>query len=118
MTPRKRVTGPINSRALLLIAAGLVIALYVGRGCSGVNLDKDEAIQIATTAFKQHPDYFEPTNVDARVLRQGIPSRAVWFVLFSVPDPNGTRDDFLNRATVSIDSTTGEVLGIEVDPDP
>ena len=109
-----RIKGRVTSRRLLFVAAGLLVAVFLLRGCSGVDVTREEAVANATAAFESHEGYFEPVNTEARVLRQGIPTRAVWFVVFTVPDPDGSRNDFLHRATVRVDAGSGDVLDVEV----
>ena len=74
MTPRKAI----------FIVAGLLVVVFVTRGCAGVDLSREEALSIATAAFEAEDGYFEPEKTEARVLRQGIPTRAVWIVVFTV----------------------------------
>ncbi|MDE0067117.1 MAG: PepSY domain-containing protein [Acidimicrobiaceae bacterium] len=108
MTPRKA----------LFIVAGLLVVVFMVRGCSGVDVSREEAEAIATAAFEGDEDYFEPEKVESRVLRQGIPTRAVWVVVFTVADPDGSRTEFLNHATVRVDADTGEVIEVDVgEPD-
>ncbi len=108
MTPRKAI----------FIVAGLLVVVFVTRGCAGVDLSREEALSIATAAFEAEDGYFEPEKTEARVLRQGIPTRAVWIVVFTVADPDGSRTDFLQHATVRIDAGTGDLIGVEIgDPD-
>ncbi|MCY3851396.1 MAG: PepSY domain-containing protein [Acidimicrobiaceae bacterium] len=108
MTPRK----------VIFIVAGLLVVVFVARGCSGIDLSREEAEAIATAAFEADDDYFEPEKIESRVLRQGIPTRAVWIVVFTVADPDGTRTEFLNHATVRVDAGTGEVIEVDIgEPD-
>ncbi len=108
MTPRKAI----------FIVAGLLVVVFLMLGCSGVDISKEEAVDNATAAFEAHEDYFEPENTEARVLRQGIPTRAVWIVVFTVPDPDGTRTEFLHHATVRVDAGTGDVFEVDItEPD-
>ena len=108
MTPRK----------VIFIVAGLLMVVFMVRGCSGVDISREEAEAIATAAFEADEGHFEPEKVESRVLRQGIPTRAVWIVVFSVPDPDGTRTEFLNHATVRVDAGTGDVIEVDIgEPD-
>ncbi len=109
-----RIKGRMNSRRLLFVAAGLLVVIFLMRGCSGVDISREEAVANATTAFEAHEGYFEPENTEARVLRQGIPTSAVWVVVFTVPDPDGSRNEFLHHATVRVDAGTGDVLDVEI----
>ena len=104
----------LTSRSILFIVAAVAVVVFMARGCSGVNITEQEAIAAATVAFEAHDGYFEPQRTEARVLRQGIPTRAVWFVLFTVPDPQGSQNDFLNRAEVQVDAANGAVLEVSV----
>ena len=112
----KKIKDQMSSRRLLFVAAGLLVVVFLMRGCSGVDLSRDEAVANATDAFEAHEDYFEPENTEARVLRQGIPTRAVWIVVFTVPDPDGTRNEFIHHATVRVDARTGDVFEIDITP--
>ena len=109
-----RIKGQMTSRRLLFIAAGLLVVVFLMRGCSGVDISREEAVATAATAFQAHEGYFEPVNTEARVLRQGIPTSAVWIVVFTVPDPDGSRNEFLHHATVRVDAGNGNVLDIEI----
>ncbi len=111
----ERLKGRLTSRTLLFIGAGLLLVVFLLRGCSGVDLSREEAEAIATAAFEADVGYFEPEKVESRVLRQGIPTRAVWIVMFTVADPDGTRTEFLHRATVRVDAGSGKVLKVDVD---
>lgn len=113
-----RIKGQMTSRRLLFVGSGLLVAIFLMRGCSGVDISREEAVSNATAAFEAHEGYFEPENTEARVLRQGIPTSAVWIVVFTVPDPDGGRNEFLHHATVRVDAGTGNVLDVEItDPD-
>ena len=109
-----KIKGQMTSRRLLFIAAGLLVVVFLLRGCSGVDISREEAVATATAAFQAHEGYFEPTDTEARVLRQGIPTSAVWIVVFTVPDPDGSRTEFLHHATVRIDAGNGDVLDVEI----
>lgn len=104
----------MTSRRLLFIAAGLLIVVLIGRSCSGVDISEEQAIAAATAAFEANEGYFEPEKVEARVLRQGFPARPVWFVVFTVPDPNGSRNDFLHHASVQVNAGNGAVVSVEI----
>ena len=110
----EKLKGQMTSRKLLFVGAGLLVVVFVMRGCSGVDISKEEAVDNATAAFEAHQGYFEPEDVNARVLRQGIPTRVVWIVVFSVPYPDGSRNEFLHHAAVRVDAGTGDVLGVEI----
>ena len=102
-------------RTKLLLATGVVLAisLIFFRGCSGVEVSEEDAVATARAEID-----FEPERTEARVLRQGFPTRPVWVVVFTVPDPEGGRDDFLRRAAVWVDAGTGELIDVEInEPD-
>lgn len=99
----------------LLVAVGVVLAvLFVFfRGCSGVEISEEDAVATARAQID-----FEPERTEARVLRQGIPTRPVWVVVFTVPDPEGGRNDFLRHAAVWVDASSGELIDVEIsEPD-
>lgn len=99
----------------LLVAIGVVLAvLFVFfRGCSGVEISEEDAVATARAQID-----FEPERTEARVLRQGIPTRPVWVVVFTVPDPEGGRNDFLRHAAVRVDASSGELIDVEIsEPD-
>lgn len=106
--------GKTTSRTLLFIGAGLLVVVFLLRGCSGVDISKEEAIAVATAAFEADEGYFEPEKTEARVLRQGIPTRAVWIVVFTVADPDGSRTEFLRHATVRVDARSGDVIEVDI----
>ncbi len=110
----EKLSDRLSSRAMLFIVAGIAIAIFTLRGCSGVNITEQEAIAAATAAFENHEGYFEPAQTQARVLRQGFPSSAVYFVVFTVPAPEGSENDFLHHAEVRVDASSGAVLGIAI----
>ena len=104
----------LTPKKLLAIAGVLLVVVFVTRGCAGVDISKEEAVATATAAFEADEDYFEPEVAEARVLRQGIPTRAVWIVVFTVPDPDGSSSEFLHHASVRIDAGNGEVLDVVI----
>ena len=104
MTPKK----------LLAIVGVVLIVVFTTRGCDGVDLSRDEAMAIATAAFEADEDHFEPEITESKVLRQGIPSRAMWIVVFAVPDPDGKRSEFLKHAKVRIDAGTGDLVDLVI----
>ena len=110
----EKLKGQLTSRNLLFVGAGLLVVVFVMRGCSGVDISQEEAVANATAAFEAQEGYFEPEETRARVLRQGIPTRAVWFVVFTVPYPDGSRGEFLHHATVMVDAGTGDVLDVDI----
>ena len=65
---------------------GVVLALMLWgplRGCSGVTVEREEAVAAARLEIN-----FEPDRVDAKLLRQGW-SSTQWVVVFTVRDPDG-----------------------------
>ena len=101
----------VPGRTKLLLATGAVLAVsfLFFQSCSGVEITEEEAVATARAEID-----FEPERTEARVLRQGIPTRPVWVVVFTVPDPEGGSDDFLRHAAVWVDAGTGEVLDVEI----
>jgi len=99
-------------RTKLLIVVGAVLVLTIWgplRGCSQVDVSKDEAIATALAEID-----FVPERSDAKLLRQGMSSTA-WFVVFTIRDPDGGRDDFLRHTAVTINARTGEVTDVRVE---
>ena len=101
----------VPGRTKLLLATGAVLAVsfLFFQSCSGVEITEEKAVVTARAEID-----FEPERTEARVLRQGIPTRPVWVVVFTVPDPEGGSDDFLRHAAVWVDAGTGEVLDVEI----
>lgn len=101
----------MSRQTKLLVAVGVVLALSLifFRGCSGVEISEEDAVATARAQID-----FEPERTEARVLRQGIPTRPVWVVVFTVPDPEGGRNDFLRHAAVWVDAGSGELLDVEI----
>lgn len=97
---------PTLPRVLVLVAV-LVAAFFVAKSCqqSQVRVTKEQAIATAKRAVD-----FKPRVTNIRLLRQGIGSKAFWFVNLSVPG----RDDELPRrlSVVKIDANTGKVEDI------
>ena len=95
----------------LLVAVGVVLALSLifFRSCSGIEISEEDAVATARAQID-----FEPERTEARVLRQGIPTRPVWVVVFTVPDPEGGRNDFLRHAAVWVDASSGELLDVKI----
>lgn len=101
----------VPGRTKLLLATGAVLAVsfLFFQSCSGVEITEEEAVATARAEID-----FEPELTEARVLRQGIPTRPVWVVVFTIPDPEGGRNDFLRHAEVRVDARTGELLDVEI----
>ena len=108
-------------RTKLFFVVGLVlIVVFTTRTCSGVTVEEEEAVATALAALEQSDDGFVPERTEARILRQGMPTSAVWVVVFTVddPDPDAGRNEFLRHAVVRVDANTGEVLDVDIsEPD-
>ena len=98
-----------NRFKLLLIVGLLLVLMFWGplRSCSGVTVPQDEAIATARAEID-----FEPDNIEAKVLRQGVTS--AWIVVFTVKDPDGGRDEFLRHTSVRVNASTGELMDVTV----
>ena len=105
----------IPGRTKLLIAVGVLLAFIFTTGrCSGVEIEKDQAIATARAALERSEGAFVPEQTAARIVHQGVPTTAVWVVVFTTSDPDGGRNDYLRRANVSIDARTGEVFDFAI----
>lgn len=100
---------PGRTKLLLAVGAMLAVSFLFFRSCSGIEITEEDAVATALAEID-----FEPERTEARVLRQGIPTRPVWVVVFTVPDPEGGRNDFLRHAAVRVDARTGELLDVEI----
>jgi hypothetical protein len=88
-----------------VIAAVLVAAFFVSRGCQEAQIKVTQQEAIATA--KRQVD-FVPQNTQIRFLRQGLDRHPFWFVSLSIPsatNPGG----FLRLTLVKIDADTGDV---------
>lgn len=104
---------PRQTKLLVAVGAVLVVSFIFFRSCSGIEISEEDAVATARAEID-----FEPERTEARVLRQGIPTRPVWVVVFTVPDPEGGRNDFLRHAAVRVDARTGELIDVEIsEPD-
>lgn len=104
---------PGRTKLLLAVGALLAVSFLFFRSCSGIEITEEDAVATARAEID-----FEPERTEARVLRQGIPTRPVWVVVFTVPDPEGGRNDFLRHAAVWVDARTGELIDVEIsEPD-
>ena len=94
------------------LAAILVLALFVAKGCQDRDVQVTEADAVA--AANEAVD-FEPNYTQVRLLRQGINRKAYWFVSLSIPIGfDGDRPDlFAALAVVQIDSASGEIVSIK-----
>ncbi len=102
-------TMPGRTKLFLATGVVLLVLVFVFKGCSGVEIEEEEAVAAARAEID-----FEPERTEARVLRQGIGAQPVWMVVFTVRDPEGGREDFLHHAAVEVDVRTGEVLEVNV----
>ena len=59
---------------------------------------------------------FEPTDVQVRMLRQGLASRPIWIVSLSVPR-EGTTQVFDELAVVRVNANTGKVEEVRIQRD-
>jgi hypothetical protein len=108
----------LPGRTKLLIATGVLLAvLFATRSCSGVDITEAEAVTAARAALAADPDAFEPTRVEAKILRQGFPPDPVWVVVLTVADPEGDSEDFLHHAGIWVDAATGQIRQIDVQSD-
>ena len=114
--PRGRILR-FPGRTTLLFAIGLAlvaIAIFAPQSCGGDDIGEEQAIATARTALEAAPGAFEPEKIEAKLLRQGFPARLMWVVVFTVPDPEGGREDFLRHAAVWVDAGSGEVRRVSV----
>lgn len=104
---------PRQTKLLVAVGAVLVVSLVSFQSCSGIEISEEDAVATARAEID-----FEPERTEARVLRQGFPPAPVWVVVFTVPDPEGGRNDFLRHAAVRVDARTGELIDVEIsEPD-
>ena len=115
--PARRTLG---NRKWLLLGTGVLLAIILVffDGCSGIEVEQEDAIAVARTALDATPGSFEPDRSEIRLIRRGFPPRPSWAVVFTLTDPAGGRDDFLRQAAVVVDAGTGVVTDIEfIEPD-
>ena len=95
-----------------LVAVLLALTVFAAQSCqkSQIRITKDQAI---ATAEKRIP--FEPTNIQIRMLRQGLNSQPVWVVSLSVPH-EGARNVFDELAVVRVSANTGKVEDVRIQP--
>ena len=117
-TPDPRPTGlpgrimAMQGRTKLLIVVGLlllVIAVFAPQSCGGREVEQGEAIATASAALAAEPGAFAPDKTEAKLLRQGFPAKLMWVVVFTVPDPEGGPEDFLHKADIWVNASTGEL---------
>ena len=102
----------LQSRTKLLIAVGallVVIAVFFPQSCGGRDVEEDQAVATAQTALAAEPNSFVPEKTEAKLLRQGFPAKLMWVVVFTVADPEGGPEEFLHKADVWVNASTGEL---------
>ncbi len=102
----------MQGRTKLLIAVGLalvLISVFAPQSCGGRDVEEDEAIATASAALAAAPGAFAPEETEARLLRQGFPAKLMWVVVFTVDDPEGGPEDFLHKADIWVNASTGEL---------
>lgn len=102
----------MQGRTRLLILVGLVllaIAVFAPQSCGGRKVEEEQAVETAQAALAAAPDSFVPEKTEAKLLRQGFPAKLMWVVVFTVADPEGGPEDFLHKADIWVDASTGEV---------
>lgn len=111
--PTRRTLG---NRKWLLVGTGVLLAIILifFDGCSGIEVDQEDAIAAARAVLDATPDSFEPDRSEIRLIRRGFPPRPSWAVVFTLTDPAGGRDDFLRQAAVVVDARTGAVAEFDL----
>jgi hypothetical protein len=96
-----------------LIAGLLAVTFVVAKSCqqSQIRIPKERAIASAEQRVA-----FKPTNVQVRLVRQGLTSRPFWVVSLSVPRP-GEAQVFDELAVVRVSANTGKVEEVRVQRD-
>jgi hypothetical protein len=94
-----------------LVVVLLALTFVVARGCqqSQVRITEEQAV---ATAEQRIP--FEPTNVQVRMLRQGLTSRPVWVVSLSVPREGTETQVFDELAVVRVNANNGKVIDVRI----
>jgi hypothetical protein len=108
---RNRPPQPVWLRVGLVVVL-FALTLFAAKSCqqSQVRITKDQAIARAEARVP-----FEPTQVQVRMLRQGMTSRPYWMVSLSVPHA-GTTKAFDELAVVRVNANTGKVEDVKVQP--
>src|SRR5262245_24091022 len=108
---RRRPPQPMRLRVGLVVVL-FVLTLIAAKSCqqSQIRITKDQAIARAEARVP-----FEPTQVQVRMLRQGLTSRPYWVVSLSVPHA-GTTKVFDELAVVRVNANTGKVEDVRVQP--
>ena len=107
----------LPGRTKLFVAIGLAlvaIAIFAPQSCAGDDIGEEQAIATARTALEAAPGAFEPERIETKLLRQGFPAQLMWVVVFTVPDAEGGREDFLRHAAVWVDAGSGEVRRVSI----
>ncbi len=111
----------MQGRTRLLIAVGLVLALiavFAPQSCGGRDVEEEEAVATARAALAAEPGSFVPEKTEAKLLRQGFPAKLMWVVVFSVADPEGGPEEFLHKADIWVNASSGELEQVIVhEPD-
>ena len=107
----------LRGRTRLLIAVGLalvVIAVFFPQSCGGKDVEEEQAVATAQTALAAEPDSFVPEKTEAKLLRQGFPAKLMWVVVFTVADPEGGPEEFLHKADIWVNASTGDIAQVIV----
>ena len=111
----------MQGRTKLLIAVGVLLVLisvFAPQSCGGRDVEEDEAIATASAALAAAPGAFAPEKTEAKLLRQGFPAQLMWVVVFTVADPEGGPEDFLHKADIWVNASSGELEQVIVhEPD-
>jgi len=103
-TARRRPPQPLWLRVGVIVVL-LAVTGVAARSCqqAQIRITKEQAMASAERRVS-----FEPTNVQVRMLRQGLTSRPFWIVSLSVPR-EGTTQVFDELAVVRVNANTGKV---------
>jgi len=82
-----------------LILIGLTLTRFTGHG--GQQVSEERAVEIARPQVN-----FTPEGHNIRLVRQGIPPRAVWAISFWIKDRQGTPTQL---TVVLVDASTGQI---------
>jgi hypothetical protein len=82
-----------------LILIGLTLTRFTGHG--GQQVSEERAVAIARPQVN-----FTPEGHNIRLVRQGIPPRAVWAISFWIKDRQGTPTQL---TVVLVDASTGQI---------
>ncbi len=107
----------LKGRTKLLITVGVllvVITVVAPQSCGGREVEQDQAIATARTALAAEPDSFVPEKTETKLLRQGFPAKLMWVVVFTVADPEGDSEQFLHKADIWVNASTGDIAQVIV----